>query len=835
MPVIGFNQNRRELYVEQEDTAYSGNRLQTIAPEPSKQIVEAEQIFRDKSIPASKIRDLSTDVDASVGKWSFDATFSSSDADTVAWSSGTLTVSGSDGVLATYSIDAGNTGNMSARTYIYLDIGTSTTVLQTTTTAATAVGTGKILICVAKNETGGATFQAFGGAGGIFILGDKIVANSITANQLSTSLLYAGSLTIDEGGNIKSGQTNYNTGSGWWIGDVGGVKKLSIGDGTTSNSLTWNGTSLVVNGRTFTADPIFGDGSDGDVTITADTTLTRDMFYDTLTINATGAYSETTSPVTGTSGDGHASNNGATATWATIRAAAGTASDSGIGATLVPKLTCSTTGFTLVQRAILPVINTVPADATILTAKIRVYVNSVVQTKAGQSISLVSRTDPGTISNDDYNIANWTMTKLASDIAIANVTAAAYNEFTLNATGIALLQAGLSTEITFGIVLTCDADNSDPGKASAGTQEASVTIASADSGANIPQLVVTYSRPTNHLYPNGYRIFAKTSITNNGYISRNGAAGGNGGNGGNGATGSTNGTLVSGGTAGSAGTGAVAGAAGAVGAAGQGRTGGGAWPGVVGSNANNGGAGSGTVSSIGSSGVVGASGARGGAGGNNATQNGGAAGTISTGGAAGSATAPSQSPRNLGNATSLYDSPNSRSYATSATPGGAGGGSGGGSGATYNLTYYGGSGGGGGGGGGGGAGYSGGVMALYSPSIINNGTIEALGGTGGNGGNGGNAGNSSSGGGTASASGSGGGGGGGAGAGGTGGVIVFTYTLITNNGTISVAAGASGAVGAGGNKSVAAGTGNTPQNGNDGNAGSAVNSAAGQIYYLQLI
>jgi len=34
------------------------------------------------------------------------------------------------------------------------------------------------------------------------------------------------------------------------------------------------------------ASPLFGDGSDGDVTITAGTTLTRDMYYHNLTINA---------------------------------------------------------------------------------------------------------------------------------------------------------------------------------------------------------------------------------------------------------------------------------------------------------------------------------------------------------------------------------------------------------------------------------------------------------------------------------------------------------------------------------------------------------------------
>lgn len=48
-------------------------------------------------------------------------------------------------------------------------------------------------------------------------------------------------------------------------------------------------TSATINGRTFTSDPTFGDGSDGDVTIAAGTTtiLARDMFYNNLTLSGT--------------------------------------------------------------------------------------------------------------------------------------------------------------------------------------------------------------------------------------------------------------------------------------------------------------------------------------------------------------------------------------------------------------------------------------------------------------------------------------------------------------------------------------------------------------------
>lgn len=71
------------------------------------------------------------------------------DADTIAWGSGTLT--SADGTA--YSISAGNTGNMVAKTYIYLDISVSTTVYQTTTIASSAVGVGKLLVAIAQNAT----------------------------------------------------------------------------------------------------------------------------------------------------------------------------------------------------------------------------------------------------------------------------------------------------------------------------------------------------------------------------------------------------------------------------------------------------------------------------------------------------------------------------------------------------------------------------------------------------------------------------------------------------------------------------------------------------------
>ncbi|MBD3322766.1 MAG: hypothetical protein GF350_16815 [Chitinivibrionales bacterium] len=125
----------------------------------------------------------------SIQGWQFDGTFSATDADTVAWTSGTLTFLSGD----SFSIDAGNTGNMSATTYIYFSKSDSETALQTSTTASDAVGANKVLLAVAQDSTSEALFQVYGGSGGVLISGDDIEANSITANAIA-----AGTITASE-------------------------------------------------------------------------------------------------------------------------------------------------------------------------------------------------------------------------------------------------------------------------------------------------------------------------------------------------------------------------------------------------------------------------------------------------------------------------------------------------------------------------------------------------------------------------------------------------------------------------------------------------------------
>jgi hypothetical protein len=131
--------------------------------------------------------------------WSSDIIFSATDNDTVAWGTGTITLSGGVG---SYSIVAGNTGNMAAATWIYLDTDVSITVLQTTTSAANAVGKNKVMVCWAQNvadATKYAAFQPFGSntSGGTFVVADNIATDTLTANEIAANAITASEINAN--------------------------------------------------------------------------------------------------------------------------------------------------------------------------------------------------------------------------------------------------------------------------------------------------------------------------------------------------------------------------------------------------------------------------------------------------------------------------------------------------------------------------------------------------------------------------------------------------------------------------------------------------------------
>lgn len=88
----------------------------------------------------------------------------------------------------------------------------------------------------------------------------RFLKYNISTGALSVN---GGSIDVGTNGYLLGGQTAYDTGSGFFLGYSGGAHKLSIGDGTPGNSLTWDGTTLRVNGSPVTSNDIFGSGQDG--------------------------------------------------------------------------------------------------------------------------------------------------------------------------------------------------------------------------------------------------------------------------------------------------------------------------------------------------------------------------------------------------------------------------------------------------------------------------------------------------------------------------------------------------------------------------------------------
>ena len=96
------------------------------------------------------------------------------------------------------------------------------------------------------------------GAGVIYagnINADQITAATLSALSVNTgALTVSGALTLNSSAHIKGGQTGYNTGTGFFLGYDATTYKFSIG--SSSASLTWNGSALEVVGGTITGGTI---------------------------------------------------------------------------------------------------------------------------------------------------------------------------------------------------------------------------------------------------------------------------------------------------------------------------------------------------------------------------------------------------------------------------------------------------------------------------------------------------------------------------------------------------------------------------------------------------
>lgn len=119
---------------------------------------------------------------------------------------------------------------------------------------------------------------------------------AVLASDNSPIILEPGGMAVAQNGYIRSGQTGFNTGVGWFIGNSNGVPKLSIGNPST-RYISWDGTTLTINGYVISGKGAFaGDGSDGNLSITSGTTTLNlgaarvyVKNYNSISITGTGA------------------------------------------------------------------------------------------------------------------------------------------------------------------------------------------------------------------------------------------------------------------------------------------------------------------------------------------------------------------------------------------------------------------------------------------------------------------------------------------------------------------------------------------------------------------
>lgn len=88
--------------------------------------------------------------------------------------------------------------------------------------------------------------------------GGDIITGSIDANKISVTNLSsinanlgtitAGNITLPSGGFIRSGQSTFDSGTGFFLGNINGIPRFSVGN-SAGNKITWNGSAFSVNGR----------------------------------------------------------------------------------------------------------------------------------------------------------------------------------------------------------------------------------------------------------------------------------------------------------------------------------------------------------------------------------------------------------------------------------------------------------------------------------------------------------------------------------------------------------------------------------------------------------
>lgn len=205
--------------------------------------------------------------------------------------------------------------------------------------------------------------------------------------------------------------------------------------------------------------------------------------------------------VESTSVDGYVRRQGVNETWSTIYNGAGADSEDSTDDTRIAQIECSATTNqfgSLCRGIFLFDTSSIPDEATITSATFSLYLTAVTDQLA-QKLGITS-SDPVSdtaIANGDYAIAKFGSTKFATDIDLTDLNTGQYNDFALNASGLAAIS---KTGITkFAARISGDIENTAPTWATGETARVAGRYADFTGTDNDPKLVVNYTIPSGFL------------------------------------------------------------------------------------------------------------------------------------------------------------------------------------------------------------------------------------------------------------------------------------------------------------------------------------------------
>lgn len=197
----------------------------------------------------------------------------------------------------------------------YLDIPDTTTAnsFHVNTVGDTWWGATTIGSAVAKVEKDGkATFTDIVATGTINAIGGYLASGVYVGTSSSVIECENTGFNVGTSGHIRGGQTDYDTGDGFFLGYSSGKYKISIGS-STGQKMTYNGTNLQINGQGITVPRIY----DSDDTWTKPTGLTM---VEVICIGAGGGGAGGVHSAAGTNIPGGSGGGGGAVSRGTIRA-----------------------------------------------------------------------------------------------------------------------------------------------------------------------------------------------------------------------------------------------------------------------------------------------------------------------------------------------------------------------------------------------------------------------------------------------------------------------------------------------------------------------------------